>query len=453
MQRSSYPGSGLKSYVCTMIAVVTLLISASGGEAHERTSDRQPVLEVETWSTSIEKHSLHGQLDSITVEKWSKPASEEAGRGRLRSNHDESLLRLVQSECTGKPGEMGPRDGGCGGGGGGIGAGAAVGVGVDLGMAAGVATKIAYGVSLALLVTLAAGGSRWLWNSINDWKPSLFTGTEDVDVVECSVFGPRVARPGNEIMIGVFLNLAEHRNRASFLAKAMDSSAKLRAKCSEIAIKRGAAVEISCAVNTLCVDEPVQSIVWQGRLASCQFLVTVPEGTGGRSFFAVVRVSVDGSLIGRVKFRISSDPDAVGKNVGFGNLRRYEKPFVSYSTRDRKEVLKRVQMLQIMKSNFFMDLLSLDPGDRWKKKLYKHIDRCDLFLLFWSQAAKDSPWVLQEAEYALKRQQGNPNSEPDIVPVILEQEVLPPPSLAQLNFNDRIHYLISQMDRAEISTR
>ena len=72
-------------------------------------------------------------------------------------------------------------------------------------------------------------------------------------------------------------------------------------------------------------------------------------------------------------------------------------------------------------------------------------------MLFWSQAAKDSQWVLQEAEHALKHQQENPDSEPDIVPVILEQNVRPPPSLAALHFNDRFNYLIYLMDRAEAS--
>lgn len=180
----------------------------------------------------------------------------------------------------------------------------------------------------------------------------------------------------------------------------MDLSATLRARCPEIAIKRGATVEISFAVNTLRVDEPVQSVVWQGRPVFCQFVVTIPKGTSGQSFFAVVRVSVDGSLIGRIKFRISSDPAAAQpERVRLdGHLRRYEKPFVSYAKSDRKELLKRVQMLQITKTKFFMDLLSLDPGDRWEKRLYEQIDRCDLFLLFWSQAAKDSQWVLREAE-------------------------------------------------------
>ena len=116
---------------------------------------------------------------------------------------------------------------------------------------------------------------------------------------------------------------------------------------------------------------------------------------------------------------------------------------MSYATKDRKEVLKRVQMLNVMKTKFFIDLLSLDPGDRWEKKLYETIPKCDLFLLFWSQAAKNSTWVNREVEYALNQQSKNQDGEPDIVPVILEQNVSPPPSLAALHFNDRIQYLIS----------
>jgi hypothetical protein len=417
MQRSLLLRSELNSIVCAMIVVAAVLFSVREGKTHEVASDRQAVIYFKQRSTS----------------------------GNLQTTHHKQMLKFAQ----GREGEELPWRGskfvdGRGGGGGG---GPAIGLGEVVALVQSVLPELAYGASLALLITLVAGGGRRLWDRIK--KPSVFAAAKDVDVVECSVYGPRIARPGEEIMIAVFLHLGEQSNRAGFLAKATDLSATLRARCSEIAIRRGATVEISCAVNTLFVDEPVQSVVWQGRLASCQFLITLPERSGGRSFFAVVRVSVDGSLVGNVKFRISSDPDAMGKGESLGSLRRYGKPFVSYATRDRKEVLKRVQMLQILKTKFFMDLLSLDPGDRWEKKLYKHIDRCDLFLLFWSQAAKDSLWVLQEAEYALMRQHEDPDGEPDIVPVILEGNVLPPPSLAQLNFSDRLHYLISQMDRAE----
>lgn len=187
----------------------------------------------------------------------------------------------------------------------------------------------------------------------------------------------------------------------------------------EIEIKRGARVEVSLAVNGLLIDEPVQSVVWRGQPVFCQFLITTPAGTSGHSFFPVVRVSIDGSLVGYIKFRISSDSFAANpqsRPLG-DHTRRYGNAFVSYATKDRKEVLKRVQMLNVLKTKFFQDLLSLDPGDRWEQKLYETIRNCDLFLLFWSQAAKNSEWVIKEAEYALKQQQQIKGTSPTSCPL------------------------------------
>ena len=266
------------------------------------------------------------------------------------------------------------------------------------------------------------------------------------DSVECSVFGPPAAPPGGTVLIQVFLHLANQAEHASFLAGAMDASAKLKGTRSlDLAIKRGARVEIALSANGLVVDEPVQSVVWRGEPAFCQFLATIPAGTSGQSFFPVVRVSVDGKLVGAIKFRLSSDATAsrpVSEPQG-DHAGPYKYAFVSYATKDRKEVLKRLQMLEVMKTKFFQDILSIEAGDRWKKRLYQNIDRCDLFLLFWSQAAKDSEWVIKEAEYALAHQRENPHREPDLVPVVLEQNVPPPPSLSAFQFNDRIGYLIS----------
>ena len=266
------------------------------------------------------------------------------------------------------------------------------------------------------------------------------------DMVECSVFGPPAAPPGKTILIQVFLHLANQAERASFLASTMDASAKLKAtKSLNLPIKRGTRVEIALTADGLVVDEPVQSVVWRGEPAFCQFLATIPAGTSGQSFFPVVRVSVDGKLVGPIKFRLSSEDAAsrpVSEPLG-DHAGPYKHAFVSYATKDRKEVLKRLQMLEVMKTKFFQDILSIEAGDRWKKKLYQNIDRCDLFLLFWSQAAKDSEWVIKEAEYALAHQRENPHREPDLVPVVLEQNVPPPPSLSAFQFNDRIGYLIS----------
>ncbi|HWT48970.1 MAG TPA: TIR domain-containing protein, partial [Mycobacterium sp.] len=69
---------------------------------------------------------------------------------------------------------------------------------------------------------------------------------------------------------------------------------------------------------------------------------------------------------------------------------------------------------------------------------------CDLFLLFWSSAAKKSRWVLKEVNYALERHRGNELALPEILPVIIEgpPPVPPPPELAYLHFNDRMIYFM-----------
>jgi hypothetical protein len=109
--------------------------------------------------------------------------------------------------------------------------------------------------------------------------------------------------------------------------------------------------------------------------------------------------------------------------------------------RDLDEVMKRVQMLPRVNITFFQDLLSLEPGERWERKLYEHIDDCDVFMLFWSTAAKESKWVRKEVEYALGRKGGDDSRPPEIVPILIEGPPvpLPPPELAHLHFNDRLH--------------
>ena len=104
------------------------------------------------------------------------------------------------------------------------------------------------------------------------------TITSDIaDTVECSVFAPPAVPPAETALIQVFLHLPEQAKRASFLASAMDSSTTLKGTRSlEIEIKRGAKVELSLAVSGLLIDEPVQSVVWQGQPVFCQFLVTTP---------------------------------------------------------------------------------------------------------------------------------------------------------------------------------
>jgi hypothetical protein len=128
---------------------------------------------------------------------------------------------------------------------------------------------------------------------------------------------------------------------------------------------------------------------------------------------------------------------------------RYRYAFISYASQDRTEVLKRVQMLDRTGVDYFQDLLSLDPGERWKRTLYRKIDDSDVFFLFWSTAAKQSEWVMKEVRYAIERRGGNEFAPPEIVPVIIEgPPPVPPAELRDLHFNDKFLYFIAGAGRS-----
>jgi hypothetical protein len=151
--------------------------------------------------------------------------------------------------------------------------------------------------------------------------------------------------------------------------------------------------------------------------------------------------------IGQIGFLVTISPNAAADRsvLQTNHQRQFERVFASYASPDRAEVLKRVQVLRVAGIKCFQDVLDLEPGERWEHEVYRNIDRADLFLLFWSRAAKRSKWVRREAKYALSRQSSDPDAEPEIRPVLLPpsgrprsaRRIEPPwPELAHLHFND-----------------
>jgi hypothetical protein len=94
--------------------------------------------------------------------------------------------------------------------------------------------------------------------------------------------------------------------------------------------------------------------------------------------------------------------------------------------------------------DYFQDLLTLQPGEAWRARLFSEIDRCDVFLLFWSRSARNSRWVIEEAEYALRRSKSVVERHLEIIPVLLEgpPPVMPPNTLEEIHFNDSLRHII-----------
>jgi TIR domain len=269
------------------------------------------------------------------------------------------------------------------------------------------------------------------------------------DLVDVSVFGPNAIPAGHEGLIQVFLHRLENKLTVYGLAMEADPNAKRRGVHTLAAeITRGQCVELILEAQGLAVNEAKQTLIWRGQPCACQFTVAAPRASAGRTFHARVIVLVDTVPIGSVSFALGVIKRRASRSkikICGDRARRYTYAYLCYASQDRHEVIRRAQMLKAAGIDFFNDLLSLEPGENWGVRLYEEIDRCDVFYLFWSSHAKASEWVMIETEYALALRTQSEDSNPDIIPIVIEGPPPPPPpaSLRDIHFNDSLIYVLA----------
>jgi hypothetical protein len=212
------------------------------------------------------------------------------------------------------------------------------------------------------------------------------------DVVECSVFAPAIAPQGETLMIQVFAHLEGLDSEAARLAVQFDPAAHPRGvKTLAARVTRGSELTFHLELSRLSPPDPIQTLVWMGDTESVQFIVDIPLDCPTGNLAGKVTISQNTVPIGRISFLLqvvtAGTPVPVATETEACAF-AYRFTFLSYASEDRDKVLARVQMLDQMGIRYFQDLLSLDPGQRWEKELYRNIDQCDLFLLFWSNAAR-----------------------------------------------------------------
>ena len=279
------------------------------------------------------------------------------------------------------------------------------------------------------------------------------------DDVVCTVFAPPHVSAGGAALVQVFAHRGEDALSAAAQASEFDADASRRAvRTLETEVTRGDRLTFALAIPGAVVDEPVQTLRWIGDPEAVQFGISVPASTSTSALIGTVTVSLATVPIGHIKFRLGVTAAGIGAASTAAAsaaapsgeaARAYSTAFISYASSDRDRVLARAQMLEPLGIRFFQDVVDLQPGQRWEEELRRRINECDVFLLFWSTAAKGSEWVQREVAYALDRQRTNPDALPAIVPVILEgPPVVPPPeNLAHLHFNDRLIYFMRPDDR------
>jgi hypothetical protein len=254
----------------------------------------------------------------------------------------------------------------------------------------------------------------------------------------------------------VFLHKPEGSVEAATLATAADPKAGKRAfKNLRVALAKGTRIDFHLSLEDLIVVHPEQWIVWNGQTIAAEFGVPVSPYIAPGERTAALDISIDEKPHGTIYFTIEvvkavppQGDDTLGP-IG-DEVSVFRNAFLSYATEDIETVLGYVHMLHHTGIDYFHDMLSIAPGERWERKLYERIDSCDVFYLFWSPHALASEWVLKEVRYARRVRDNLKGHRPRLVPMVVcdPPPPLPPDDLRDLQFNDWFAYFVKGVREA-----
>ncbi|WP_284620224.1 TIR domain-containing protein [Aquabacterium humicola] len=269
---------------------------------------------------------------------------------------------------------------------------------------------------------------------------------------EISALVPTAVRPAQPLRIEVFLGpagtlLALLDERAA--AHPDREAADVRPLFTPLAAGTRIELTLECP-DAQRIAPTSLALIWQGQTLSVNFQVLPPKQPEGPALLVDVNVFVEGVCIGHLPITLpyvqgaQAVPAAAPANgVAQVGLMPHRRVFMSYSSDDRAAVIEATRVLRRFGIEAFMDRLSLEGGEDWEPRLYRELEACDAFMLFWSAAAAESAWVLKETQCALSRQRTSADRRPKIVTHLLgpPPPASPPRGLEALHFNDPMYAL------------
>ena len=270
-----------------------------------------------------------------------------------------------------------------------------------------------------------------------------------LDRVDFTLTAPGVVAPGLTFEVLVWVHIPAERGQV--IERAHDEMRRtdlLVHTKGPVRLERGAALTVKLKIAGALIEEPEDSVMWDGETTYAAFVVRMPDTTERVSWPGTAYIYAATLQIAKIPFVLpfqTAVPDALTE----AGAVRYRQAFASYAAPDRDEVLARVQgMLKAAPGlQVFLDVLSLRSGQDWERVLTTAIPASDIFYLFWSSNARASEWVEKEWRCAL-RERGLDFIDP--VPLEPPDQAPPPQELATLHFND---WMLAFLRRRTVGTR
>lgn len=256
-----------------------------------------------------------------------------------------------------------------------------------------------------------------------------------IDNVHFSVTTPMAVEPGGTFLLDVWAHLGHQQEQVLNAARQMRSTSEIfTGTKGPVHIARGTELIVRIAIKDLLVDEPEDTILWEGEVGNATFPVQVPDHIAIGTRNGQAYVYGNSLQVALVRFVVNIGMDAAAERA-VSQAQRHQTAFASYATKDNDSVLARIQGMQKVAPQLevFFDKASLRSGQLWAAELYRRIPASDVFYLFWSAHARESEWVEKEWRCALSTR-GIDFIDP--VPLVSPYEVPPPTELAEKHFND-----------------
>jgi serine/threonine protein kinase len=260
---------------------------------------------------------------------------------------------------------------------------------------------------------------------------------QSADHADFSVMAPKLIQPDRHFVIEVWVAPTEQRE--IMLEQATRSGRMIeRAGRSSINIDRDALITVILKLPDFEVDHPVETLGWNGDIRNVGFIVKAPASLAPGVYPGVAKLLQNQIPFASIVFDLevaAFEQPVEGLKPLSAHVQRIARAFASYASVDRSEVLRRVQGIQALGTNVFLDIVNLRSGHHWESTLYREIEASDCFFLFWSRNASKSKWVEREWRYALKLRGLD-----FINPLPLEDPrgIPPPTELSSKHFNDML---------------
>jgi hypothetical protein len=245
---------------------------------------------------------------------------------------------------------------------------------------------------------------------------------------------PASVTPGGAFVVRFAAYTVRYRKEVTTILDLESPSARKLLDLNRCQWRRGTTISVRLSCDECMVPVQRKTFRWDGKWAILRFDVQLLPTAKPGTLILRFDVHIGGFVVASLRPEIPVTSVSPSGSTGEIKMAAPRSAFASYSSADQERVLERIRSMQILADiDVFVDCMSLHPGEQWKNRILTEIDAREMFWLFWSREARNSPWVEWEWRTAFKRKGTDFIQPHPLEPVSLAP---PPKELQELQFGN-----------------